>query len=448
VKIKGLLLGAILSGVSAFAVQAPHVPARLEVVGPRNVSGGHEGKLNVKLLDEAGHPYTATKDLKFNVKASSGQLDQQTITIHKGSSSADVTVSKNAPGLSNIQVEGIDNAAAGLTGSTEVGFTPNAGYVPVPPLSLLITVQPAAKLKAGVDTAKVIVRYVDKSNVPVPAKTAIKVDFPGLGSLLSPTSVSIAAGSLYGEADLISTTPQLVPLNAVASPPIAANNATAEFVSPIVATRVIPDHSYVKAVRHLNINLAVGLIDDHGNWIASDQERTLLLQVDPPSAGMFSVSSVTIPKGQSTANVAFTPLQEGQSRIKAVAGGIASPDTSFEFYYAALYFWLIAAVGGLIGGGVRNGLGDDHTVKKIIVHVAGGMAIGVIAYLVAPLLVALSLKPAGLENNSKIFEAFVWGFFGGGSGITLLGRIFAKNDNSASVKQVEPMPKANAAKPS
>lgn len=445
-KLQVFLAMAVASGGLVFA-QAPHVVTRVEVVGPRNVAGGQQGKLNIKLLDEAGHPITATKDLKFNVKTSSGQVDQQTVTIHKGDSSADVTVSKNAPGLSNIQVEGADNAAAGLAGGTQVGFTPSMGYTPVPPLSLLVTVQPATKLKAGVDTARVIVRYVDKSNVPVPAKTAIRVDFPGVSNMLTPSSVSIPAGSLFGETDLAAKTPQLVPLNAIASPPVAVNYATAEFVSPIVATRVIPDHSYVKSVKHPKINLAVGLIDDQGNWIASDQDRTLLLQVDPPSAGTFSASSVTIPKGQSTANVFFTPLQEGQSKIKAVAGDIASPDASFEFYYAALYFWLIAALGGMIGGGVRNALSDDHTVKKIIVHVAGGLVIGVLAYLVAPLLVALSLKPAGLENNSKIFEAFVWGFFGGGSGITLLGRIFVKGDSAAKAA-VPAQPQANAAKQS
>lgn len=443
-KVQALLLIAVLSAAAAFA-QAPHVPARLEVEGPKNVVGGEQGKLNIRLLDATGHPFTATKDLKFNVKTSAGQLDQQTVVIHKGENTANLSVSKNTPGLANVQVEAADNAAAGLSGGTQVGFT-STGYTPVPPLSLLITVQPATKLKAGVDTAKVIVRYVDKSNVPVPAKTPIKIDFPGVSNMLTPSSVSIPAGSLFGEADLASTSPQLVPLNAVASPPIAANNATAEFVSPIVATRVIPDHSYVKSIRHSKVSLAVGLVDDQGNWISSDQDRTLLLQVDPPSAGAFTASSVTIPKGQSTATVMYTPLQEGVAKIKAMAGDIPSPDASFEFRYAAIYFWLIAALGGLIGGGVRNALGDDHTVKKIIVHVGGGLVVGVLAYLVAPLLIAVSLKPAGLENNSEIFEAFVWGFFGGGSGVTILGRIFAKND-SAKQPAPAPAPKAEAARP-
>ncbi len=429
-KVQCSLLFVLLAGLSTLAEQAPHIPARLEVEAPRNVAGGETGKVNIKLLDAKGQPFTATKDLKFNVKTSAGQLNQQTVTILKGASSADVTVSKNAPGLSNIQVDAADLAAVGLAGGAQVGFTPNAGYTPVLPLSLLVTVQPATKLKAGMDTAKVVVRYVDKSNVPVPARSAIKIDFPGVGNLLTPASVTIAAGGLYGEADLSSSLPQIVPLNAIASPPIAVNNATAEFVSPIAATRVIPDHTYVKSVRHRKITLVIGLIDDQGNWIASDKDRTLLLQVDPPSAGTFSVSSVTIPKGQSTVSATFTPLEEGPSRIKAVAGDIASPDAGFEFHYAAMYFWLIASLGGLIGGGVRNALGDDHSVKKIVVHVAGGLVIGVLTYLIAPLLVGLSLKPAGLENGSKIFEAFVWGFFGGGSGITLLGRIFMKNDNA------------------
>jgi hypothetical protein len=59
----------------------------------------------------------------------------------------------------------------------------------------------------------------------------------------------------------------------------------------------------------------------------------------------------------------------------------------------------------------------------------------VVTYLIAPLLVGLSLKPAGLENGSKIFEAFAWGFFGGGSGITLLGRIFANKSDTGNATQ-------------
>jgi hypothetical protein len=83
------------------------------------------------------------------------------------------------------------------------------------------------------------------------------------------------------------------------------------------------------------------------------------------------------------------------------------------------------AVGGLVGGIVRNGLGPNHSPKRLATDVLGGLAVGVLVYLLAPLLIALSLKPAGLENGSKIFEAFFWGFFGGGSGIALLGKIFS-----------------------
>jgi hypothetical protein len=439
-KVKGSLLIVVLSGLPVLAAQAPHIPTRLQVDAPKNVSGS-QGTVNIKLLDAKGQPIQAASDLKFTVKASEGQ-GQQTVVIRKGATSADVMVSKSAPGLSNIHVESADASTVGLSGNTQIGFTPGAGYSPVPPLSLLITVQPGVKLKAGVETARIIVRYVDNHKVPVPAQSAIKVGFPGVGDLMSPASVNIPAGELYGEATLSSSQPQLVALNPVASPPTSVDNqaGTVEFVSPIVATRVVPSQTYVKSVRHPRITLTVGFMDSQGNWISPDQDRTLILEVSPPSAGILTLSSITVPRGQSNVSTTFVPTQEGTAKIKAVSGDVVSQDADFEFYYAASYFWLIAALGGLIGGGIRNALGSDHSTKTILVHVGGGVVIGVITYLVAPLLVGLSLKPAGLENSSKIFEAFAWGFFGGGSGITLLGRIISNKADAGNAP-----PQANAA---
>jgi hypothetical protein len=432
-KVRSSLLVVVLSGLLAFAEQAPHIPTQLQIEAPKNVSGS-QGKLNIKLLDAKGQPIQASSDLKFTVKASEGQ-GQQTVVIHKGDTSADVAVSKSAPGLADFHVESAGASTMGLAGSTQIGFIPQSGYRPVPPLSLLLTVQPGVKLKAG-ETARVIVRYVDSHRIPVPAQSAIKVGFPGLGVLLSPASVNIPAGELYGEAALSSPQPQLISLNPVASPPTSVDNqaGTVEFVSPIVATRVVLSQPYVKSVRHPRITLTVGFMDSQGNWIAPDQDRVLILQVDPPSAGVLGVSSITVPKGQLNVSTTFVATEEGTSKIKAVSGDVVSQDAGFEFYYGAIYFWFIAAIGGLIGGGVRNALGSDHSVKKIVVHLGGGLVIGVITYLIAPLLVGLSLKPAGLENGSKIFEAFAWGFLGGGSGITLLGRIFSNKSSATNPK--------------
>ncbi len=438
-KIQSSLLVVVLSGLLTFAEQVPHIPTQLQIEAPKNVSG-RQGTLNIKLLDAKGQPIQASSDLKFTVKASEGQ-GQQTVVIHKGDTSADVAVSKNAPGLASFHVESADPSTMGLAGSTQIGFIPESGYRPVPPLSLLLTVQPGVKLKVG-ETARVIVRYVDSHKVPVPVQSAIKVGFPGVGELMSPASVNIPAGELYGEATLSSPQPQLISLNPVASPPTSVDNqaGTVEFVSPIVATRVVASQTYVKSVRHPKITLTIGFMDSQGNWIAPNQDRVLILQVDPPSAGVLGVSSITVPKGQPSVSTTFVATQEGTSKIKAVSGDVVSQDTSFEFHYGAVYFWLIAAIGGLIGGGVRNALDSDHSVKKIVVHLGGGLMIGVITYLIAPLLVGLSLRPAGLENGSKIFEAFAWGFLGGGSGITLVGRIFSKS-NAVNT----PPPQGNAA---
>jgi hypothetical protein len=61
-----------------------------------------------------------------------------------------------------------------------------------------------------------------------------------------------------------------------------------------------------------------------------------------------------------------------------------------------------------------------------------------VAFLVAPLLIALSLKPAGLENSSKIFEAFVWGLMGGGSGVHILAKLFVKDNPPAQPPKTVP----------
>ncbi|HET6840568.1 MAG TPA: hypothetical protein VFK06_02625 [Candidatus Angelobacter sp.] len=431
------VLSVLLS--SALQAQLPST-SRLEIEGPRDVQRGQSGKFNVKLVDTQGHPVTSNSDIKLQVNAPGAQLDRQVVIIRRGSSSAEVNISKQQPGISSINVQQVETPGLGLAAATEVGLASDESYKPVPPLSLWVSVQPqAAKFKAGLETATIIVRWRDSHKFTIPAQRDIKVAFPGVENALSSGQISMARGDPYAEAKLMESQPQVVSLDPVSNPPMSifSDTNSVEFVSPIAALKLIPDHSYLKAVRHPSIKVKIGLFDGLGNLIASDHDRTIVLQVDPPSAGTLSSSDVTIAQGQKVVEATFIPTTEGKVTIKALTGEmLAIQNADIEFYYAAAYFWMIAALGGLIGGAVKNVLGADHSRKTIVSEVGGGLAVGVLAYVLAPLLIALSLKPAGLENGSKIFEAFFWGFFGGGMGVALLRKIFPGADPQPSRPQI------------
>lgn len=434
-----LVIFAVVLISSLLAAQSnsnKRVPARLEVEAPKSIAGGQSGNVNVKLVDAAGNPIKAESNLSFRVNAANGaQLSQQELVIPKGQSSANLTVSRVAPGISSIQVQQSGAEGGGLSATTQIGSTASQDYTPVPPFSLALSITPGNKLKAGIETAKIIIRMLDANKMTVPAMKDIKVAFPGLENLLTPPQISLSKGELYAEANLVSAQPQSITLNPLVFPtmPVQADASTIDFVSPILGIAVTSAEPFVKSVRRRSITINVTLKDAHGDPINSDRDRSVLLNVSPAAAGILQNANLTIPQGKPNVSTTFTPLQEGQASILISTGErLDIQNATQEFHYAAIYFWLIAAIGGVIGGIIRNALGTNHSPKTIALHLAGGVFTGVVAYLVAPLLVALSLKPAGLENSSKIFEAFVWGVLGGGSGVHLLARLFAKGDSQPS----------------
>jgi len=355
-------------------------------------------------------------------------VDHQTVTIPKGATSAQVAISREKPGISDIRVEQTDVPTAGFQANAQVSFSPLPTYKPVRPLTLRVNVQPNTKLKAGIDTAKIIVRYTDSHKVSIPAGQDIQVAFPTAADKMSPNPLRIPSGAAFGEADLADTRAEIIPFYPVPSPPlsITTDANSVEFVSPIVGLRLIPDPSYAERVRRPKIALKIGLVDAQGNWIASDKDRTVLLRADPATGGVLGKPEITIPKGNSVAETTFVPAGEGKSTIKAVVGeGLVVEPAEIEFRYAYPYFWLLATLGGLIAGGVRNAVGTDHSRKRILVHCIGGAVTGLLIYLLLPLVISLSLKPVDLQASSKVFEAFVWGFIGGASGNALLGKILA-----------------------
>ncbi len=408
--------------------QAPKGTARIALEAPTSVEAGGKGVVNIRLLGAAGQPTAAETDVKFRIDAVGAAVEHQTITIPKGATSGQVVVSKDAPGISDVRVEQTDVAAGGFKANAQIGFSPSDDYRPVGAISLWLSVQPNTKLKAGIETAKIIVRYIDSQKVSIPARQDILVSFPGLADKITPYPLRIPSGAPFGEADLTDNRAEIIPLNPVPSPPVSvsSDSSTVEFVSPIVGLRLIADPAYAERVRHPKIALKIGLEDAQGNWIASDKDRTVLLQVDPATGGVLEKAEITIPKGNSVAETTFVPSGEGTSTIKAIVGeGLLVEPAKIEFRNAYLYFWLIAALGGLIGGGVRNAIGSDHSPKRFLSHCFGGAVTGLLTYLLLPLIISLSLKPENLQTSSKVFEAFAWGFIGGGSGVALLGKILS-----------------------
>jgi hypothetical protein len=408
--------------------QAPKGTARIALEAPTSVEAGQPAVVNIRLLGASGQPTAAEADIKFRVDTAGAVVEHQAVTIPKGETSAQVVISKGTPGISDVRVEQSDVPAGGFKANAQIGFSPSNNYRPIGPISLWLSVQPSTKLKAGIETAKIIVRYIDSQKVSIPANQDILVSFPGLKDKISPHPLRIPSGAPFGEADLSDNRAEIIALNPVPSPPVSvmSDSSTVEFVSPIVGLRLIADPAFAESVRHPKIALKVGLVDAQGNWIASDKDRTVLLQADPATAGVLGKTEITIPKGTSVTETTFVPSGEGTSTIKAVVGeGLLVEPAKIEFRNAYLYFWLLATVGGFIGGGVRNAMGTDHSFKRCIYHCFGGAVTGLLSYLLLPLIISLSLKPENLQTSSKVFEAFAWGFIGGGSGVALLGKVIS-----------------------
>lgn len=405
--------------------QAAPTPSQIVIEGPKNITKDQEEDLSVKLVDGRGDPVESNSDITLDVDAVGANVNQSAIVIPKGQTAANLTVSKNTPGLSTIRVTETGTLGA-LTATTQIGLSTGAAYTPIAPYSLWVTAQPI-KVRSGIESAEIIVRHMDKNKYCVPATKDISIKFPGIGQALTPHTLLIRAGECFIEGALSVAQPQIVKLEPTPSPAMSIVNeaSNVEFVSPVASINVVTDNPSVKAaLRRPKIPIYAILQDAQGNETKSECDRTIFLTAHPFGAGEFEHSQLTIMKGQTKVQTFFKPSDEGKFTIKAVAGGLPPLDLALQFQYTAVYFWLIAVIGGIVGGVVRNALGNDHSRKTVAKHVAGGAAVGVLTSIVAPLLVALSLKPAGLENGSKIFEAFIWGLLGGGSGVAILGLIF------------------------
>jgi hypothetical protein len=198
--------------------QAPKGTAKIALEAPPAVAAGQQATANIRLLDASGRPSAADADIRLRVDAFGAVVDHQNVTIPKGATSAQVAVSREKPGISDIRVEQTDAPAGGFKASAQISFSPSDAYTPVRPLTLWLSVQSTTKLKAGIETAKIIVRYIDSHKVSIPAPQEFLVAFPGLADKMSPYPLRIPSGAPFGEASLANNRAEIIPLNPVPSP--------------------------------------------------------------------------------------------------------------------------------------------------------------------------------------------------------------------------------------
>jgi hypothetical protein len=244
----------------------------------------------------------------------------------------------------------------------------------------------------------VIARLLDKQRVAVSAAEDIEVSFPGLREKLSPHPLRIAAGSAYAEAMLSSSQVGRFVLEPLLKPsivngrPVGTDRLEIEFVSQIVGLRLLADPRYVKGFRRPEIKVKVELINAKGNWIASDEDRTVILRVDPPTAGRLRESDITITRGTSVSETTYRPYDEGTAKIETVGTGLLVQQTEFEFRYVWTFFLLIAVIAGVAGGVVAQATEKKKNRKLFLISAIVGAACGALAYVLAPLLIRITLR--------------------------------------------------------
>jgi len=426
----GLTALLLLATTGTPAAQAPTGPARISVGAPPMVATSTPSTVDITLQDARGKPVTADRDIQLKV-LKPGAATHEIVTVPRGSSSTQISVLENRAGLGEVVVSPLDTSSPIRSATSEIAFAPPQAYTPVLPLSLTLSVSPRLQLFAGVDTGKLIARLVDSKGIPATTDREISVSFPESSERLAPYPLRIPAGLAYGTASVSSTSAGRLVLSPLVEPPtfggtpISTQRLDVEFVNQIVALRLLADPRYVKAFLRPDYAVKVGLIDAQGNWIASDNDRTVVLRVDPPAAGRLREGELTIKRGTSVVQTTYVPNDEGVAKLSAIGTGLQVQEDEIHFLYAWSYFIMFAALFGLFGGVTKQALKRKWNPKQLAINAALGVACGALAYILAPLIVTLTFKPEQLKEASKLFEAIAWGFIGGGSGPALLGQIFS-----------------------
>jgi len=408
-----------------------------------HIIAGKPADFEIKIVNSAGEPVVADREFRLRVSTVGASADKDLILIPKGQSQTHINIRRDSPGVSYVSVTPLEASSVRPATDVPVAFSAEPDYKPVPPLTLILNVS-QSKLRAGIDKVKVSGLIEDKARVPVPAQHDYDISFPGLSDLITPYPMHIKTGSSGGECTLASPTPGILPFTPAVNPPltIVSNASTVEFDSPILGLRILADPSYINAVTRRSTQVKVGFFDVHKNWIGPDDDRTVILNVEPPDAGTLGISAVTIPKGIAVYETKFTPLKEGVAKITALTEpGLIVDTAQIEFHYAFSLFLIIAALGGIAGGVVRHLVqGGKQDFKSIVLAGGLGTLLGLLAYILAPALVSVSFKPESLQNASKLFEAFLWGFIGGGSGAALFAKLLPTASQPPAARLAPPAP--------
>lgn len=413
----------------------PLMPSRVTVVDSNLLPAIPDvpQPVTIRLLDSAGIPVKADKDIELHIEAERGlSLGDDSLLIRKGQSSAQLMITKRTPGISGIRITQAQVPTTVFGGHFDLDFAPESNYQPAPPLNVLLTVSPGNWLVLGSKIGKIIAFLRDNNGNPVDAGQDVTISFPkvvGDVSPCCPLDVKIAKGQRVGETEVTSTTdvPHDDDLVADVSPPYAYGKPIStttglqiHFTSAPITARIIATPDNPETVFKPTIQVRVELIGQNKNLTATDQPRTFRLNAYPTGeggGGRLEDQEITIREGSSSAQTTFVPYQEGITEINAEAGGPLKIEPGrVNFRYRWLAFLLIAGLGGAMGGIARQYARGRHSFMKYFWSAVAGIFVGSLAFVLAPMLVSIGLKPEYLQSVTKLFEGFAWGFFGGFNG--------------------------------
>lgn len=418
---------ALMSGVVSVALaQAPSGPSKLDFVVPKTLEPGKTATATIQLLDARGAVANAVDDLVLTVTASPGtRISNDTVTIPKGSSSTQVEIAKDQPGVSEIAVEHAHSPATikGAKAAFEVLATEE--YKPKPPFRLALDVLPRQQLFAGLDAGTIVATLLDQNNIPVVPPTDVEVSFPGLSNITH--SIHIKSPHPYGEADISSSAPRDITQRAVLIPtaikgkPIVSADLKVKFVSPIVGARIVSEYgSYIPRIWTRECPLRIELLDASGGPISADKDVEVEVHIEPPDVGRIVTTVVTIAKTKKFVDTAYIPYKEGKATIKAFAGSLQIEPVDIEFAYRWWFYGLIALGGGLIGGFLHYYQTTPHV--RFWLAIGLGAGAGLLAFTLLPPIVSISFRSEALHSVSKILEALWWGIIGGYGGPALIAK--------------------------
>jgi hypothetical protein len=395
------------------------------VAAPPSATVGRTDTFDVTLVSATGVPVAAESDIPFKISGS-GFKTAETGVLRRGETSLTVPFTATAPGLADIEVSPSNGANDGTSVTYFVSITDDGGYKPEGPLSIELRVVPEPPLRSGQGIPRILATLLDKTRTPVSASTAIAVAFPEFQfrELLETHPLIIPKDAKYGEVRLrvagagtFTSRPVVTP-NLLQGSKLSAGPDPMGFtvLGDIAGWRPFTLRPVLTGVFIPEVPVSIALVGQEGRDVQADTDLTAVLTVDPPEAGYLDQNRVTVRRGMKEAPVVYTPLREGSGTIRIEPTGLPGQSLEITFRYALLAFILVALVGGAAGGFIRRLRQDRKGVSGYVQDIVVGSVVGVLAFVLAPLVVSVGFKPPELQNGSKFLEALTWGFIGGAVG--------------------------------